>query len=81
MENLNAVSHFIQHKTFSALNYAREIEWRNLLKELRIWSGLFIHEKSNCPVSNTFMPLTDSDNESDEEGDFEVVFEAVRKDQ
>ena len=23
---LNAVSHFIQYKTFSALNYAREIE-------------------------------------------------------
>ena len=26
VENLNAVSHFIQYKTFSALNYAREIE-------------------------------------------------------
>jgi len=30
-----------------------ETEWRNRLKQIRIR----IHEKSNCPMSNTFMPL------------------------
>ena len=31
VENLQAVSHFIQHKTFSALNYAQD--FRNRVKE------------------------------------------------
>ena len=30
----------LQHKTFSALNYAREPQWKNRVKELGIRSGL-----------------------------------------
>ena len=44
-----------------ALNYAKDLRTtvkdRNRLKELRVRSGLLTHEKSNCPVSNIFMPL------------------------
>ena len=44
----------LQHTTFSAL----ELQLRNRFKELRSsWKG-YTHEKSNCPVSNIFMPFS-----------------------
>ena len=51
---------FIQHKTFCALNYAQD--FGNRVKESlkRITNSKWAkakHEKSNCLMSNTFMPL------------------------
>ena len=56
MENLHAASHFTQHKTFSALNYAQD--FGNRVKEsLKRTSNLKWATLTNCPMSNTFMPL------------------------
>ena len=56
VENLRATSHFTQHKTFSALNYAQD--FGNRLKEsLKRTTNLKWATLTNCPMSNTFMPL------------------------
>ena len=51
----------LQHKTFSALNYAQDfgITVKESLKRTTCeYEVGYTHEKSNCPVSNTFMPLS-----------------------
>ena len=54
VENLRAVSHFTQHKTFSALNYAQD--FGNRVKEpLKRTTNLKWATLTNCPMSNTFM--------------------------
>ena len=56
VENLHAASHFTQHKTFSALNYAQD--FGNRVKEsLKRTTNLKWATLTNCPMSNTFMPL------------------------
>ena len=49
----------LQHKTFSALNYAQDFgtTMKESLKRTTNSKG-FTQEKSNCPLSNTFMPLS-----------------------
>ena len=56
VENLLAVSHLIQHKTFSALSYAQDFGNRVKGSVKRTTSSIFT-EMSNCPMPNTFMPL------------------------
>ena len=56
MENLLAVSHLIQHKTFSALSYDQDFANRVKGSLKRTTSSTFI-EMSNCPMPNTLMPL------------------------
>ena len=54
VENLHAASHFTQHKTFSALNYAQD--FGNRVKEpLKRTTNLKWATLTNCPMSNTFM--------------------------
>ena len=56
VENLHAASHFTQHKTFSALNYAQD--FGNRVKEsLKRTTNLKWTTLTNCPMSNTFMSL------------------------
>ena len=57
VENLNAVSHF--NTKHCALNYAQDFEttMKESLKRTTNSKG-YTQEKSNCPVSNTFMPLS-----------------------
>ena len=56
VENLHAASHFTQHKTFSALNYAQD--FGNRVKEsLKRTTNLKWATLTNCPMPNTFMPL------------------------
>ena len=56
VENLHVASHFTQHKTFSALNYAQD--FGNRVKEsLKRTTNLKWATLTNCPMSNTFMPL------------------------
>ena len=56
VENLLAVSHLIQHKTFSALSYAEDFGNRVKGSVKRTTSSTFT-EMSNFPMPNTFMPL------------------------
>ena len=56
VENLLAVSHLIQHKTFSALSYAQDFGNRVKGSVKRTTSSTFT-EMSNCPMPNAFMPL------------------------
>ena len=56
VENLLAVSHLIQHKTFSALSHAQDFGNRVKGSVKRTTSSIFT-EMSNCPMPNTFMPL------------------------
>ena len=56
VEKVLGVSHLIQHKTFSALSYAQDFGNRVEGSLKRTTSSTFT-EKSNCPMSNTFMPL------------------------
>ena len=56
VENLLAVSHLIQHKTFSALSYAQDFGNRVKGSVKRTTSSTFT-EMSNFPMPNTFMPL------------------------
>ena len=56
VENLLAVSHLIQHKTFSALSYAQDFGNRVKGSLKRTTSSTFT-EMSNCPMPNAFMPL------------------------
>ena len=48
----------LQHKTFSALNYAKDFgsTMKESLKRTTNSKGC-TQEKSNCPLTNTFMPL------------------------
>ena len=56
VENLLAVSHLIQHKTFSALSYTQDFGNRVKGSVKRTTSSTFT-EMSNCPLPNAFMPL------------------------
>ena len=56
VENLLAVSHLIQHKTFSALSYAQDFGNRVKESVKRTTSSTFT-EMSNCPMPNAFIPL------------------------
>ena len=62
LENLRAVSHFTQHKTFSALNYAQDFgkQSEGVAEKNYEFEVGYTPEKSNCPTtptSNTFMSL------------------------
>ena len=50
----------LQHKTFGALNYAQDFGTtvKESLKRTTSSKWPTLTEKSNCPVSNTFMPLS-----------------------
>ena len=50
----------LQHKTFSALNYAQDFGTtvKESLKRTTSLKWPTLTEKSNCLVSNTFMPLS-----------------------
>ena len=60
VENLHAVSHFIQHKTFSALSYAQDFGNRvkeSLKRATNLKWATFTKSWNILSMSNTFMPF------------------------